>query len=87
MVLYFGTMGKDDDVLEQVRLANAGLHWKKVEALLKRLGADVYEGEGSTVTFVLQGRKLTVDRPHPRRECGAGLVRRVRSFLQTLGQL
>jgi hypothetical protein len=27
-----------------------------------------HEGSGSTVTFVIGGRKLTVDRPHPRRE-------------------
>jgi hypothetical protein len=33
------------------------LHWKKVEALLKHLGAECYEGS-STVTFVLGGRKL-----------------------------
>jgi len=58
-----------------------------VEALLKGLGADVFEGPGSTVTFVIGDRKLTVDRPHPRKDCGRGLVRRVRTFLDELGQL
>ena len=80
-------MGKHDDVLEQIRRLNAGLHWTKVEALLRHLGAEVYEGSGSTVTFVLDARKLTVDRPHPRRECGTGLVKRVRSFLESLGRI
>ena len=80
-------MPSDEATLDQIRRLNAGLHWKKVEALFKRLGAEVYEGSGSTVTFVMEGRKLTVDRPHPRRECGRGLVKRIRSFLEGLGHL
>jgi hypothetical protein len=72
-------MGKHQDTLEQIRRLNGGLDWKKVEACLNQLGADVYEGSGSTVTFVLKERKLAVDRPHPCRECGVGLVKRVRS--------
>ena len=80
-------MSRDSATLDKIRRLNPGLHWKKVEALLRELGAEVYEGSGSTVTFVLDGRKLTVDRPHPRRECGRGLVKRVRSFLEGLGHL
>ncbi len=80
-------MSSDDATLDQIRRLNAELHWKKVETLFKNLGAEVYEGSGSTVTFVLGGRKLTVDRPHPRRECGRGLVKRIRSFLEGLGHL
>jgi predicted RNA binding protein YcfA (HicA-like mRNA interferase family) len=80
-------MTRDSAVLEQIRRLNGGLHWKKVEALLKSFGADVYEGSGSTVTFVLGGRKLTVDRPHPRKECGKGLVKQVRRYLEGLGHL
>ena len=80
-------MGKHDEVVDQIRRLNGGLHWTKVEALLRHFGAEVYEGSGSTVTFVLDGRKLTVDRPHPRRECGMGLVKRVRSFLHSLGRI
>lgn len=87
VVPYHSTMASDNVTLDQIRRLNAGLHWKKVEALFKKLGAEVYEGTGSTVTFVLDGRKLTVDRPHPRRECGRGLVKRVRSFLEGLGHL
>lgn len=80
-------MAKHGDTLDQIRCLNRRLHWKKVEAFLKHLGAEVYEGSGSTVTFVLEGRKLTVDRPHPRRECGIGLVKRARSFLESVGHL
>jgi hypothetical protein len=80
-------MAKHGDTLEQIRRLNPGLHWKKVETYLMHLGAEVHEGSGSTVTFVLEGRKLTVDRPHPRRDCGLGLVKRVRSFLDSIGHL
>ena len=80
-------MPKHSDTLEQIRLLNGGLAWKKVGALLKSLGAEVYEGSGSTVTFALGERKLTVDRPHPRKECGRGLVKRVRRFLDELGHI
>jgi hypothetical protein len=80
-------MTQHANTLEQIRRLNGGLHWKRVEALLKHLCAAVYEGSGSTVTFVLRERKLTVDRPHPRKECGIGLVKRIRSFLVQLGQL
>lgn len=80
-------MTTHERTLDQIRNLNGGLHWKRVEALLKKLGADVYEGSGSTVTFVLDGAKLTVDRPHPRKECGRGLVKRVRTFLDRMEYL
>jgi len=80
-------MSRHDDTLLQIRESNGGLHRKRVEALLEHWGADVHEGSGSTVTFVLDGRKLTVDRPHPRKECGMGLVKRIRSFLDSVNRL
>jgi hypothetical protein len=66
-------MSKHDETFDQIRRLHGGLHWKKVEALLKHLGAEVYEGSGSTVTFVLEERKLTVDRPHPRPRVRSGI--------------
>ena len=80
-------MSKHDKTLDQIRQLNGGLHWTRVEKLLKSYGAEVYEGQGSTVTFVVEGVKLTVDRPHPRKECGKGLVKRVREYLKTIGKL
>jgi hypothetical protein len=80
-------MAKHDKTLDQIQRLNAGLHWTKVEKLLKSYGAEVYEGSGSTVTFVVDGVKLTIDRPHPRKECGKGLVKRVREYLRTIGKL
>jgi hypothetical protein len=70
-----------------VRL-NGATHWSDVEALLiGHCGAEVHEGAGSTATFIIDGVKLTVDRPHSRKECGRGLVKRVRVYLEGLGHL
>ena len=80
-------MARHDKTLDQIQRLNAGLHWTKVEKLLRSYGAEVHEGSGSTVTFVVDQVKLTVDRPHPRRECGKGLVKRVREYLKTIGKL
>ncbi len=52
-VSHIGTMGKHQKTLEQIKRLMGGLHWTKVEQLLKSYKAKVYEGSGSTVTFVL----------------------------------
>ena len=78
------------NVLAQIAAANPGTDWMDVEAILKHLGAEMTEGSGSTVTFFMgrdREHHLTIDRPHPRRHCGRGLVRRVRSFLRSTGNL
>jgi predicted RNA binding protein YcfA (HicA-like mRNA interferase family) len=80
-------MTRRDKTLEQIQQLDGGPHWTKLEKLLKSYGAEVYEGRGSTVTFVMAGVKLTVDRPHPRKECGKGLVKRVREYLMKTGKL
>lgn len=80
-------MTRRDKTLDQVRKLNGSLHWTKVEQLLKSYGAEVHEGGGSTVTFVMADVKLTVDRPHPRKERGKGLVKRVREYLNKIGKL
>ena len=88
LVLYIDTMKKQHrKALEQVDRLNPGLHWTKVEALLRSLASDVKEGHGSTLTFTIQGRPFTVDRPHPQNECGLGLVKRVRGRMREIGEL
>ncbi len=79
---------KHRKVLQNIRSLNPGTHWMDVEDLLVHLGAARVEGSGSIVTlFVDEEHHLTVDRPHPRRECGVGLVKRVRRFLRITGHL
>ena len=74
---------KHQRTYDNIKANNGGTHWSDVEDLLKaEFGAEAYEGTGSTVAFVVDGVKLVVDRPHPRRECGRGLVRRVKAFIE-----
>lgn len=80
-------MGKHSKTLDQIKDLNGGLHWSRVESLFKSHGAEVYEGGGSTVTFIMDGLKFTMDRPHLRKECGRGLVKRVREYLRKCGKL
>ena len=80
-------MSKHAKTLEQIRRLNGGLHWTKVEALLKHYGAEIHEGSGSTVTFYIDDVPFTADRPHPRKECGKGLVKRVREYLRAVKKL
>ncbi|MDE2980528.1 MAG: type II toxin-antitoxin system HicA family toxin [Gemmatimonadota bacterium] len=61
------------------------LKWRKVESMFRALGAKVHERRGSSVIIVLNGEVETVHRPHPRPECGRGLVKRMRMFLERAG--
>lgn len=61
------------------------LRWRDVEALFRSLGAEIHERRGSSVVIELNGEVETVHRPHPRPECGRGLVKRMRRFLERAG--
>ncbi len=63
----------------------ASLEWRKIEALLVALGAQVVEGSGSRVAFVLQGRRADFHRPHPGKEAKRYQVRAMREFLESVG--
>ncbi len=63
----------------------ATLEWRKIEALLVALGAQVVEGSGSRVAFVLQGKRADFHRPHPGKEAKRYQVRAVREFLESVG--
>ncbi|MEM7807951.1 MAG: type II toxin-antitoxin system HicA family toxin [Planctomycetota bacterium] len=64
---------------------NGNIRWKDVETMLDRLGAVKRELSGSGVSFSLNGVRAVFDRPHPRKECGRGLVKRIRTFLVNAG--
>ena len=86
-VPYIGTMPKHDKTLIQISERNGGLHWNKVEALLKNLGGEFTEGRRGSVRIAIKGRRITVHRPHPRPECGRGLVTRIGELLDDIGEL
>ena len=53
--------------------------------MFRGLGAEIHERRGSSVIIELNGEVETVHRPHPRPECGKGLVKRMRRFLERAG--
>ncbi len=61
------------------------LEWARVESLLVALGAEMIEGRGSRVRFVLNGVVGTFHRPHPAKEAKPYQVRDARSFLEQTG--
>jgi len=64
---------------------NGNVDWLRVESLLKALGCRLVEGAGSSVTFELNGRKLTLHRLHPGKEALRYRVLAVREFVQRIG--
>jgi HicA toxin of bacterial toxin-antitoxin, len=63
----------------------ATLVWRRVELLFVALGAQIIEGNGSRVRFVLNGIIGTFHRPHPAKEAKPYQVRDARTFLENAG--
>ena len=64
---------------------NGNIEWRRVESLLITLECQVIEGSGSRVTFILNGQRIDLHRPHPRKEALRYRVKDVRKFLQRAG--
>jgi hypothetical protein len=64
---------------------NGNLEWRKIEALLVALGAKVIEGEGSRVTFFLNGKRADFHRSHPGKEALRYWVKAAHEFLEQAG--
>src|SRR3990170_2355768 len=45
-----------------------GIVFSDIEGLIRALGGEVREGEGSRVVFELKGRRMYLHRPHPGKE-------------------
>lgn len=63
----------------------ATLEWARIEALFTALGAQLVEGRGSRVSFILHDRKADFHRPHPSKEAKRYQVRAAREFLEKIG--
>ena len=64
---------------------NGNLEWRKIEALFLALDAVKDEGQGSAVTFVLNGKRADFHRPHPNKEALRYRVKAAREFLEKAG--
>lgn len=67
------------------RPTRADIRWSDVEALVRALGGDVIEREGSRVAFVLNGGRAVFHRPHPQPTTKKGAIDAVRKFLTSVG--
>lgn len=59
--------------------------WRDIEAMLRAVGAEISEGEGSRVRIALNGVRAVFHRPHPQKETDKGAVRSMRRFLTEAG--
>jgi hypothetical protein len=63
----------------------ASINWSDIESLLRHLGAEMSEGDGSRVRIALNGVRAVFHRPHPRKETDKGAVKSMRRFLVEAG--
>lgn len=64
---------------------NGAIEWRKIEALFIALGAEVVEGNGSRVTFLLNDKRADFHRPHPSNEALRYRIKAAREFLELTG--
>ncbi len=61
------------------------LEWRKIESLFVALGAEVIEGNGFRVSFILNDEKADFHRPHPDKEAKRYQIKNARDFLERAG--
>ena len=61
------------------------LEWRRIEALLKAIGCELIEGDGSRVAFRKGTERADFHRPHPGKEAKPYQVRATREYLERLG--
>jgi len=67
------------------RPTRSDLRWAEVETLVRGLGGEVLQREGSRVAFILNLIRAVFHRPHPRPTASKGAVDPIRRFLATVG--
>ena len=61
------------------------IEWQEIESLLKSLGANISEGNGSRVRIELNGQSAVFHRPHPEKVTDKGAIKSMRRFLDNAG--
>ena len=91
MVPFYGTGSdmkrKHQKTLELIfrRPVSGNIKWVDVKGLLKELGAELEEREGSCVVVFLFGEVRVYHRPHPSPSTDKGAVASVRDWLKANG--
>ena len=63
----------------------SNIEWSAIESLLKALGAEISEGNGSRIRIKLNEVRAVFHRPHPQKETDKGAVNSMKRFLQNAG--
>lgn len=71
--------------LVYARPASGNVRWTDIEALLRELGAEFEEREGSRLEVYLFGVVRVFHRPHPSPDTDKGAVAAVRKWLEDNG--
>ena len=84
---HFTMKRKHQRILELVfsRPVSANVRWADIEALLRELGAEFEEREGSRVEVFLFGLVRVFHRPHPSPDTDKGAVAAIRKWLEDNG--
>ena len=67
------------------RPTRRSIPFRDAEALVRGLGGEVREREGSRVSFRMNGRVWNTHRPHPGKDMKTYQVGEIRDWLQLLG--
>ena len=67
------------------RPTKASIRWTAIESLIRALGGEITEREGSRIAARLNGITAIFHRPHPHPETKKGAVDAVRQFLTNAG--
>lgn len=67
------------------RPVSGSIKWTAIEALLRALGAESEEREGSRVAFIWNGQVHVFHRPHPSPDTDKGAVVSVKRILEANG--
>ena len=64
---------------------SGNLHWKEIEALLDHLGAEFDAAHGARVVARLNGREITLHRPHHGAAVSKNELHHLAQFLRAAG--
>jgi hypothetical protein len=67
------------------RPVSSSILWRDVESLLRALGAEISEGQGSRVRVKLNGVRAVFHRSHPHKETDKGAMASIKRFLENAG--
>ncbi len=80
-------MSKQDKLLEAFKAAKKEFKWTDLVAVLKSLGFEPVEAEGSRVDFVMGELVVKLHKPHPQKEVKVYALKQVKETLHKEGLL